>query len=61
MLWSSVDAGAGCPFVFVTNSTGYTEAQKARAIAATLGCEVEASRMIMAHSSMRSQLAELQV
>ena len=52
---------AGCPYVFVTNSTGYTETQKARAIAATLGCRVDASKMIMAHSSMRSQLAPLQV
>jgi hypothetical protein len=51
----------GCPFVFVTNSTGYTEEQKAKAIAETLGCRVDATKMIMAHSSMRSQLEPLQV
>ena len=51
----------GCPIVFVTNSTGYTEAQKAKAIAETLGCKVDAAKMIMAHSSMRSQLEPLQV
>jgi ribonucleotide monophosphatase NagD (HAD superfamily) len=52
---------AGCPYVFVTNSTGYTETRKANAIAATLGCNVDASKMIMAHSSMRSDLMPLQV
>jgi ribonucleotide monophosphatase NagD (HAD superfamily) len=52
---------SGCPYVFVTNSTGYTEAMKARAIAATLGRPVDASKMIMAHSSMRLPLSPLQV
>ena len=44
----------------MTNSTGYTEAQKALAISDTLGFSIDPSNMILAHSSMRVQLAPLQ-
>ncbi|CCW61378.1 unnamed protein product [Phytomonas sp. EM1] len=41
------------PFVFLTNGSACSEAEKARELSQLLGCEIAATQVILAHSPMR--------
>ncbi|KPA86525.1 putative mitochondrial hypothetical protein [Leptomonas pyrrhocoris] len=46
------------PFVFLTNGGGKSEAEKAEELATLLGCPIQPSQVLMAHSPMRLLVPE---